>query len=221
MANFEAHTLPDLPYDYDALEPWIDARSLEMHHRRVHRAHVDGLNAVLDQLEPGLSTLPVDDLLREIDRVPEDSRSAIRNRGGGHANHRLLWATLSPGGGGKPTGVLVDAVDEQFGSLEVFKDRFRHVAANLFGSGWIWLILTRGKLVTYTLPNEDSPLLVGEQPLLGLDLWEHAWCGDPTEGRERQLEALWNVVDWEEVGRRYEAVRAAAAQRRCQQPQCA
>jgi Fe-Mn family superoxide dismutase len=221
MANFEAHTLPDLPYDYHALQPWIDGHSLEMHHRRVHQAHVDGLNAALGRLEPGLSTLPVDDLLRGIDTVPEDSRSAIRNHGGGHANHRLLWTSLSPGGGGKPTGALADTIDEQFGSFEVFKDRVRHVGANLFGSGWIWLILTRGKLVTYTLPNEDSPLLVGERPLLGLDLWEHAWCGDPTEGRERQLEALWNVVDWEEVGRRYEAVKAADAQRRCQQPQCA
>ena len=221
MTNFEAHTLPDLPYDYDALEPWIDARSLEMHHRRVHQAHVDGLNAALAQLDPGLSTLPVDDLLREIDRVPEDSRSAIRNHGGGHANHRLLWSTLAPSGGGKPSGALAEAIDEGFGGFEVFKARFSHVAANLFGSGWIWLVLTRGKLVTYTLPNEDSPLLVGEGPLLGLDLWEHAWARDPTDGRDGQLAAFWNVVDWDEVGRRFEAARAAAARRSCQQPQCA
>lgn len=221
MANFEPHTLPDLPYAYDALEPWIGARSLEMHHQRVHQAHVDGLNATLSQLEPGLATLPVDDLLKAIDTVPEDFRSAIRNHGGGHANHRLLWYSLSPAGGGKPGGALATAIEEQFGSFEVFKDRFHHIARNLFGSGWIWLTLTRGKLVTYTLPNEDSPLLVGERPLVGLDLWEHAWGRDPTEGREGQIEAFWNVVDWEEVGRRFEAARDAAAQRRCSQPQCA
>ena len=221
MANFEAHTLPDLPYDYAALEPWIEARALEMHHRQVHRAHVDGLNAVLAQLDPSLSTLPVEDLLKEIDRVPEDSRSTVRNHGGGHANHRLLWSALSPEGGGKPAGAFSEAIDEQFGSFEVFKARIFHVAANLFGSGWIWLTFTRGKLVTYTLPNEDSPLLVGERPLLGLDLWEHAWCRDPAEGRVGQLEAFWNVVDWEEIGRHYEAARDAAAKRQCQQPQCA
>jgi Fe-Mn family superoxide dismutase len=220
MTKFCAHTLPDLSYDYDALEPYIDGDTLEIHHRRVHQGHVDGLNTALAQLDPSLQVLPVEDLLRDLHRVPEDSRTAIRNHAGGHANHRLLWTSLSPGGGGKPTGPLAEAIDETFGSFEVFQGRFGLVASNLFGSGWIWVVLTRGKLVTYTLPNEDSPLLVGERPLLGLDLWEHAYCGRTGQRQDEYIDAFWNVVDWEEVGRRFEASRAAEAARKCSQPQC-
>jgi superoxide dismutase, Fe-Mn family len=220
MDKQSAHTLPELPYSYDALEPYINSEALEIHHRRVHQAHVDGLNATLAQLDGSLRELPVDELLRNIDHVPEDSRSAIRNHGGGHANHSLLWASLSPAGGGKPTGALGEAIDETFGSFETFKGRVGLVAANLFGSGWIWVILTRGKLVTYTLPNEDSPLLVGEQPLFGLDLWEHSYCRVHGCRQDEYLDAVWNVVDWAEIGRRYEAVRDAAAQRRCSTIQC-
>jgi Fe-Mn family superoxide dismutase len=163
--------------------------------------------------------LPVEELLRRIDEVPEDFRSAVRNHGGGHANHSLLWTSLSPWGGGKPAGALAEAIDAMFGSLDVFRQRFAAIAANLFGSGWIWLILSRGKLVLYTLPNNDSPLLVGESPLLGLDLWEHAYC---TEHQWRQgdyVNAFWNIVDWTAVGRRYEEAREAAGRRRCHQPQ--
>ena len=216
-----AHRLPELPYSYDSLEPFINAESLAFHHERVHQAHVDGLNAALAQLDPSLREMPVEDLLRHIDQVPEDSRTAIRNHGGGHANHMLLWGSLSPTGGGKPTGALGEAIDETFGSFETLKARIGLVAANLFGSGWLWVVLTRGKLVTYTLPNEDSPLLVGEQPLFGLDLWEHTWCQSAGNRLEGYLDAVWNVVDWAEVGRRYEAVRDAAAQRRCSSIQCA
>jgi Fe-Mn family superoxide dismutase len=211
MDVFCAHKLPELRYSYNCLEPYISAGSLATQYERVHQSHVDGLNNILAQLDPGLRGRPVEDLLRHIDEVPEDSRSAVRNHGGGHANHSLLWASLSPTGGGEPTGAFGAAIDETFGSFETFKARIGLVAANLFGSGWLWVILTRGKLVTYTLPNEDSPLLVGEQPLLGLDLWEHAWC----------LDAVWNVVDWAEVGRRYETARDAAAQRRCSSITCA
>jgi len=213
------HVLPDLPYTYEALEPHVDARALKLHHRRIHQAHVDRLNTTLAELEPSLRELPVEELLRRIDEVPEDFRSAVRNHGGGHANHSLLWTSLSPGGGGKPEGALGEAIDQMFGSFEVFRERFATIAANLFGSGWIWLILTRGKLVLYTLPNNDSPLLVGERPLLGLDLWEHAYC---TEHQWRQgdyVNAFWNIVDWTEVGRRYEEAREAAGRRRCSQPQ--
>ena len=213
------HSLPDLPFAYEALEPHIEGRALKIHHRRVHQGHVDRLNATLAQLDPSLQELPVDELLRHINDVPEDSRSAVRNHGGGHANHSLLWATLSPGGGGAPSGALAQAIDETFGSFEVFQDRFNLIAANLFGSGWIWLVLTRGKLVIYTLPNHDSPLLVGERPLLGLDLWEHAYCTEHQWRQSDYVDTFWTIVDWNEVGRRYEAARDAASQRRCHQPQ--
>lgn len=220
MQKSAQHVLPDLPYSYDALAPFLRADMLAIHHQQVHQAHVDGLNAALAQLDPSLRELPVEELLRHIDSVPEDSRSAIRNHGGGHANHSLLWASLSPTGGGKPVGALADAIEETFGSFETFKARIGLVAANLFGSGWIWVIFTRGKLVTYTLPNEDSPLLVGEHPLFGLDLWEHSYCHAHGGHQDEYLEAVWNVVDWAEINRRYEAVRAAAAQRRCSSIQC-
>ena len=213
------HTLPDLPFSYDALEPHVDARALKLHHRRVHQGHVDRLNGVLDQLDRSLGELGVDELLRHIDEVPEDARSAVRNHGGGHANHSLLWGSLSPGGGGTPSGTLGKAIDETFGSFENFQGRFSLIASNLFGSGWIWLILTRGKLVLYTLPNNDSPLLVGERPLLGLDLWEHAYCTEHQWRQGHYVDTFWNIVDWDAVERRYEIARDAAAQRRCHQPQ--
>lgn len=211
------HTLPELPYAYDALEPYIDARTMENHHTRHHRAHVDRLNTALAQLDPTLRELTVEELLRHIDQVPEDSRSAIRNHGGGHANHSLFWAILTPGGG-TPSGALAEAIDETFGSFEAFRGRFSVVAANHFGSGWIWLITTRGKLVLYTLPNQDSPLMVGERPVLGLDLWEHAYCGQHEGGQAEYLESFWNVVNWEEVGRRFEAA-VESSRPRCHQPQ--
>jgi Fe-Mn family superoxide dismutase len=214
-----AHILPDLPFSYDALEPHVDARALKLHHRRVHQGHVDRLNAVLAQLDRSLSDLPVEDLLRHIDEVPEDQRAQVRNHGGGHANHSLLWDSLSSSGGGPPSGPLGDAIDETFGSFENFQGRFALIASNLFGSGWIWLILTRGKLVLYTLPNNDSPLLVGERPLLGLDLWEHAYCTEHQWRQSDYVDTFWKIVDWEVVGRRFEAARAAASQRRCHQPQ--
>jgi Fe-Mn family superoxide dismutase len=213
------HTLPDLPFSYNALEPHIDAQALKLHHRRVHQGHVDRLNGILDQLDRSLAELSVDELLRHINEVPEDARSAVRNHGGGHANHSLLWDSLSPGGGGTPSGALAGAIDETFGSFENFQGRFSLIASNLFGSGWIWLILTRGKLVLYTLPNNDSPLLVGERPLLGLDLWEHAYCTEHQWRQGHYVDTFWNIVDWDAVERRYEVARDAAAQRRCHQPQ--
>lgn len=211
------HTLPDLPYGYDALEPHIDARTMEVHHTHHHQAHVDRLNAALAQLDPSLRELTVEELVRNIDLVPEDSRSVIRNHGGGHANHSLFWNSLSPAGGGGPSGALGAAIDETFGSFAVFKDRFSLVAGNQFGSGWVWLIRTRGKLVIYTLPNQDSPLLVRERPLLGLDLWEHAYCGRHEWRRDEYIEAFWSVVNWDEVGRRYDSAQEPAGCRR--QPQ--
>jgi Fe-Mn family superoxide dismutase len=208
------HTLPELPYAYNALVPHIDARTLENHHTRHHQGHVDRLNAALAELDPTLRELTVEELLRHIDQVPEDSRSAIRNHAGGHANHSQYWAILAPGGG-NPSGALADAIDETFGSFEAFRGRFSVVAANQFGSGWIWLITTRGKLVLYTLPNQDSPLMVGERPVLGLDLWEHAYCGQHEWRQAEYLESFWNFVNWEEVGRRFEAALQSTG-RRCQ-----
>lgn len=211
------HMLPELPYAYDALEPHIDARTMVNHHARHHGAHVDRLNAVLAQLDPTLRELTVEELLRHIDQVPEDSRSAIRNHGGGHANHSQFWSILAPGGG-PPSGALAEAIDETFGSFEAFQGRFSVVAANHFGSGWIWLISTRGKLVLYTLPNQDSPLMVGERPVLGLDLWEHAYCGQHEWRQAEYVESFWKVVNWEEAGRRFEAA-VESSRPRCHQPQ--
>jgi Fe-Mn family superoxide dismutase len=206
----EGHTLPKLPYAYDALEPHIDARTMENHHAHQHQAYVDRLNRILEQLHPSLKELTAEDLLRHIDQVPEDYRSAVRNHAGGHASHSLLWSILTPDGGGTPSGALAEAIDENFGSLEDFQGRFNAVAANHFGSGWAWLFMARGKLVLYSLPNEDTPLYVGESPLLGLDLWEHAYYLKH-EGRQSEyIESFWNVVNWEEVGRRYEAALQAA-----------
>ncbi|MGH9002365.1 MAG: superoxide dismutase [Acidimicrobiia bacterium] len=211
------HTLPELPYGYGALEPHIDGDTMVIHHRHHHQGHVDRLNATLAQLDPSLRGLSVEELLRNIDQVPEDSRSAIRNHGGGHANHSLFWTLVAPGGSA-PSGALAEAIDETFGSFEAFKGRFSVIAANHFGSGWIWLITTRGKLVVYTLPNQDSPLLVREEPLLALDLWEHAYCGRPGWRQPDHVESFWNVANWDEVGRRYEAARQSSERRCHKQP---
>jgi superoxide dismutase, Fe-Mn family len=207
------HTLPELPYAYDALEPHIDARTMEIHHTHHHQSYVDQLNTVLDRLEPSLQELTVEDLLRHIDKVPEDLRKAVRNYAGGHANHSLWWTSLAPGGG-NPSGALAKALDESFGSFEDFRGKFRAVATNHFGSGWAWLFMAGGKLVLYSLPNEDSPLMVGESALLGLDLWEHAHYLKHEWRRDEYIESFWNVVNWEEVGRRYEgAVQSAQSAR--------
>lgn len=199
------HMLPELPYAYDALEPHLDARTLEIHHARHHQSHVDLLNATVDQLHPSLRELSPEDLLRQIEDVPEDYRTAVRNHAGGTANHSLFWRLLSPGGG-RPSGALAEAIDDNFGSLEEFQGKFSAVAANHFGSGWAWLFMARKRLVIYSLPNQDSPLMVGETPLLGLDLWEHSYCLKYEWRRLDYIDAFWNVVNWDEVGRRYEAV---------------
>jgi superoxide dismutase, Fe-Mn family len=199
------HTLPDLPYAYDALEPHIDARTMENHHAHHHQFHVDRLNSALVQLpDPALKEKTAEDLLRGIDQIPEDNRRMIRNHAGGVANHSFFWSLLAPGGG-KPSGAFAEAVDETFGSFEEFRGRFGAVAANHFGSGWAWLFLAQGKLVVYSLPNEDSPLFLGESPILGLDLWEHAYYLKHEWREDDYIESFWNVVNWDEVGRRYEA----------------
>ena len=199
------YSLPNLPYGYDALEPHFDARTMELHHTRHHRRYVDQLNATLKDT-PGLdvtSSQSVEDLLWNIGKVPDDRRNAVRNYGGGHANHSFFWTILSPDGGGKPSGRLADALVEEFGSFSAFKDLFNSIADAHVGSGWAWLVKIRDRLVAYSLPNEDSPLTAEEIPILGLDLWEHAHYLQYPASRADYIEAFWNVVNWVEVNRRF------------------
>jgi superoxide dismutase, Fe-Mn family len=200
-----AYSLPDLPYGYDALEPHFDARTMEIHHQQHHRSYVDRLNAVLgttDELRAA-GGQSIEDLLWNLGKIPEETRNAIRNLGGGHANHSLFWSILSENGGGEPAGALGSAITEEFGSFRVFKDRFSAVATNHIGSGWAWLVRARNRLVIYSLPNEDSPLTAEELPILGLDLWEHAYYLKYPARRDEYVEAFWNVVNWKEVNRRF------------------
>lgn len=199
------YSLPDLPYGYDALEPHFDARTMELHHAEHHRSYVDRLNTVLasrDELR-AVSDQSVEDLLWNLGKLPESSRNAIRNFGGGHANHSLFWAILSKDGGGEPSGRLAEALVEEFGSFAAFKRRFTAVATNHVGSGWVWLVRARNRLVVYSLSNEDSPLTAEEVPVLGLDLWEHAYYLRYGAARGDYVDAFWNVVNWEEVSRRF------------------
>lgn len=206
------YSLPDLPYGYNALEPYFDARTMELHHTQHHRCYVDQLNAAVRGAaiqgaiggSGAADNQSVDDLLWNIGKVPEDSRYAIRNFGGGHSNHSFFWSIVSADGGGKPSGPLADALTEEFGSLSRFKDRFTAVATAHVGSGWAWLVRVRNRLVAYSLPNEDSPLTAEEVPILGLDLWEHAYYLRYPAARADYIDAFWNVVNWEEVSRRFE-----------------
>ena len=201
-----AYSLPDLPYGYDALEPFIDARTMELHYTQHHRRYVDQLNAALRTIAraPWAGELSIEDLLRNIGKVSEESRNAIRNYGGGHANHAFFWTILSEAGGGKPSGHLAEAIKEEFGSFSAFRDRFSAVATAHMGSGWAWLVRVRNRLLVYSLPNEDTPLTAEETPILGLDLWEHAYYLRHQGARADYVEAFWNVVNWKEVGRRFE-----------------
>ena len=196
------HELPKLPYAYDALEPHIDARTMEIHHTKHHATYVTNLNAALDK-HPELHERPLEDLLRGIDQVPEDIRTAVRNHGGGHANHSLFWQVMGPGGGGVPAGPLADDLMSTFGSFEAFKEKLADAAAKRFGSGWAWLTADGGKLEVSSTANQDSPLMEGKTPILGVDVWEHAYYLKYQNRRPDYLKAWWNTVNWEEVGRRY------------------
>jgi superoxide dismutase, Fe-Mn family len=200
------YSLPDLPYGYDALEPYIDARTMELHHTQHHGFYVDKLNAALSATTSlhSASEHPIDDVLWDIGTISEESRNAVRNYGGGHANHSFFWTILSKDGGGKPAGPLAEAITEEFGSFTAFRERFSGVATAHFGSGWAWLVRTRNRLVIYSLPHEDSPLTAEETPILGLDLWEHAYYLQYPAARADYVEAFWNIVNWEEVSRRFE-----------------
>jgi Fe-Mn family superoxide dismutase len=198
-----AHTLPPLPYPYDALEPYIDAQTMEIHHTRHHQAYVNNLNAALEKY-PELQDVPVETLLRNLPSVPEDIREAVRNNGGGHLNHSMFWTLMKPGGGGEPSGALAEAIAKAFGSFANFKELFTKAAMGRFGSGWAWLSMTAfGKLVVHSTPNQDNPVMEGLIPLLGLDVWEHAYYLKYQNRRPDYVQAWWNVVNWDQVAANY------------------
>lgn len=203
-----SHTLPALPYAYDALEPHIDAKTMEIHHSRHHQTYVTNLNAALADL-PELAALPLEALLARIDNLPAQVQGAVRNHGGGHANHSLFWQVMSPQGGGEPDGELAAAILRDLGGLEAFKQAFTQAALSRFGSGWAWLVVDgRGKLQVVSSANQDSPLMEGLTPILGLDVWEHAYYLKYQNKRPDYIAAFYNVIDWDEVARRYVAARA-------------
>ena len=202
-----AYELPNLPYDYDALEPVIDEETMHLHHEKHHNTYVTNLNGALEK-HPEADPGNVEELLANIESVPDDIRTAVRNNGGGHSNHTMFWQIMVPNGGGEPAGALADAIDSAFGSFEDFKERFASAAAPgaLFGSGWAWLIVSPdGSLGIETTPNQDSPLMEGKTPVLGLDVWEHAYYLKYQNRRPEYIENWWNVVAWDEVARRFEA----------------
>ena len=201
-----AHEVPPLPYAFDALEPHIDARTMEIHHDKHHAAYVGKLNEAVKGTD--LEDRPVEDLLRGIDQIPQDIRTAVRNHGGGHANHSLFWEVMAPGGGGRPEGDLARAIDDAFGGLDGLKEKLLGAAAGQFGSGWGWLVVGgSGGLEVIARPNQDSPLMEGKTPILGVDVWEHAYCLTYQNRRPDYLQAWWNVVDWAAVGQRLRRAR--------------
>ncbi|MFQ2615961.1 superoxide dismutase [Aeromonas caviae] len=203
-----SHTLPALPYAYDALEPNIDAKTMEIHHSRHHQTYISNLNAALADL-PELAALPLEALLARIDSLPAQVQGAVRNHGGGHANHSLFWQVMSPAGGGEPGGELAAAILRDLGGLEAFKQAFTQAALSRFGSGWAWLVVDgRGKLQVVSSANQDSPLMEGLTPILGLDVWEHAYYLKYQNKRPDYIAAFYNVIDWDEVARRYVAALA-------------
>jgi Fe-Mn family superoxide dismutase len=196
-----SYSLPDLPYDKAALEPHIDVRTMEIHHDKHHAAYIAKTNAALEGTE--FAELPIEEVIINLDALPEDKKIAVRNNGGGHANHSLFWTVLSPEGGGEPTGDLGAAITTAFGSFDAFKEAFSTAAATRFGSGWAWLSVDNGELKVESTANQDSPLMEGRTPILGLDVWEHAYYLHYQNKRPDYVSAFWNVVNWEEVSRRF------------------
>jgi Fe-Mn family superoxide dismutase len=197
-----AYTLPALPYPNNALEPHIDARTMEIHHDKHHAAYVNNVNAALEG--KGLPEQSVEDLCRNIEKVPQDIRPAVRNNGGGHANHSLFWLIMGPKGGGKPTGEIATAIDNELGGFDKFKESFTKAATTRFGSGWAWLsVVPGGKLAVESTPNQDNPYMTGNTPILGLDVWEHAYYLNYQNRRPDYIAAFFNVIDWNAVNERY------------------
>ena len=198
-----AYELPPLPYDYSALEPYIDTQTMQLHHDKHHAAYVNNLNAAL-QNNSEFASLPIDELVRRLNDVPENIRTAVRNNGGGHANHSMFWKIMTPNGGGEPTGELSSAIQQAFGSFDAFKTALNDAGVKRFGSGWTWLALDRsGKLQVMSTANQDSPLTEGLYPVMGNDVWEHAYYLKYQNRRPEYLNAWWNVVNWNEIARRY------------------
>jgi len=195
--------LPPLPYDYSALEPYIDTQTMQIHHDKHHQTYVTNVNNAL-QGQDQLASMSVDDLLRNVNQVPESIRTAVRNNAGGHSNHSMFWNIMKPNGGGEPTGDLASAIQQAFGSFDAFKTAFNDAGTKRFGSGWAWLVLdSSGKLQVISTANQDSPLMDGLYPVMGNDVWEHAYYLKYQNRRPEYLNAWWNVVNWDEVARRY------------------
>jgi superoxide dismutase, Fe-Mn family len=204
MAEF---TVPDLPYAYNALEPHIDARTMEIHHQKHHGAYVSKLNDAVGK-HSELQGRSVEDILRNIERVPEDVRTAVRNNGGGHANHSLFWQIMGPNAGGEPSGSIGEAIQSAFGDFSSFREKFSAAAAGRFGSGWAWLVVgDGGGLQVIDLPNQDNPLMQGQRPVLGLDVWEHAYYLNYQNRRPDYVKAWWNVVNWSVVEQQFQSAR--------------
>jgi Fe-Mn family superoxide dismutase len=201
-----AYSLPPLPYSYNALEPHIDARTMEIHHTKHHQAYINNVNDAIKGT--ALEAKSVEDLVAGINEAPEAIRPIIRNHGGGHANHALFWTILAPNGGGVPSGELAAAIDKAFGGFDKFKEQFSSAAAKRFGSGWAWLVVNKdGSLAVTSTANQDSPLMDGQTPILGLDVWEHAYYLHYQNRRPDYIAAFWNVVNWNEVARRFAAAK--------------
>ena len=199
-----AHEVPPLPYAYNALEPYIDEQTMQLHHDKHHAAYVNNLNTALEG-QAELAALPVDQLIRRLNEVPENIRMAVRNNGGGHLNHTMFWEIMKPGGGGAPGGALASAIQQAFGSFDEFKAKFKDAGVKRFGSGWAWLVRDQsGALQVTSTPNQDSPLIDGLYPVMGNDVWEHAYYLKYQNRRPDYLDAWWNVVNWDEVAKRFE-----------------
>lgn len=201
-----AYSLPELPYAYDALEPHIDARTMEIHHTKHHQGYTNNVNAALEGTD--FADLEIEEVLKRIDEVPSGVKQAVINNGGGYANHSLFWTVLSPNGGGEPTGALAEAITSAFGSFDAFKDAFSKAAATRFGSGWAWLAVDgEGELKVISTPNQDSPIMAGLTPILGLDVWEHAYYLNYQNRRPDYIASFWNIVNWDQVKEYYEAAK--------------
>ena len=202
-----AHTLPTLPYATNALEPFIDTMTMEIHHGRHHKAYVDNLNKALES-QAALAAKPLEQLLREISQAPDSVRQAVINNGGGHVNHTMFWEIMGPGGGGKPSGPLADDIAKTFGDFGQFQAQIKQAGLGRFGSGWAWLVYAGGKLQIVHTANQDSPYMTGQAPILGVDVWEHAYYLKYQNKRPDYLDAWWNVVNWKAVGERYAKAKA-------------
>jgi Fe-Mn family superoxide dismutase len=203
-----AFEVPPLPYDYAALEPYIDEQTMHLHHDKHHAAYVNNLNAALEN-QPQLASWSVEDLMRRINEVPENIRTTVRNNGGGHINHSMFWRIMKPNGGGAPTGALAQAINDTFSSFDAFKAQFNDAGVKRFGSGWAWLVMDgSGRLHVTSSANQDSPLMDGQFPIMGNDVWEHAYYLKYQNRRPDYLAAWWNVVNWDEIAQRYEQARA-------------